>query len=234
MKHTVNTELNAQYNHKRIYRLMRWMGLRSVTRTKTQQYVKHAAEYIAENILGRNFVAQAVNQKWLTDITEFKATHGKKIYLCAIIDLFDNKVVAYHFSRKQTTQLVLKTLKLAIQKHPGATPLVHSDRGVQYTSHGFQALLETHEMQQSMSRPGKCIDNGPMESFWGKIKAERYHIKRQYDYYTSLKRLVDDITQYIEFYNYRRPQSVLHGLSPYTFQFTDKVKIIRPKKRKSS
>lgn len=218
MCNEVNTALGSSYNHKRIYRLMRQMGLRSVTRIKTQQRVPHGEHHIAENILNREFWAEKMNQKWLTDITEFHTTDHQTMYLCAIIDLFDNSVIAYQFSEHQNTTLVKDTLTEAIERYPDATPLIHSDRGSQYTSYGFKALLKAEDMIQSMSRPGECIDNGPMESFFGKVKSERYHLKRKYGYYTSLEHIVDDITQYIHFYNYRRPQRNLFGVSPSVFR----------------
>jgi len=218
MCYEINKALETQYNRKRIYRLMTQMGLKSVTRIKKQQYVPHTPQQVAENVLNREFHADHVNEKWLTDVTEFKAMNGEKAYLSAIIDLYDNSIVAYKFGRSNNNQLVFDTFNAAIHKHPDATPLVHSDRGFQYTSYGFKKIMDAQQIKQSMSRVGKCIDNGPMEAFWGKIKAERFHIKRKQKYYDDYQTIIADITHYIEFYNHRRPQHKFKGLSPLEFR----------------
>ncbi|MFC4984000.1 IS3 family transposase [Salinicoccus siamensis] len=218
MCHAVNKALRTGYNRKRIYRLMTRMGLKSVTRIKKKQYVPHTPQQVAENVLNREFHAAHVNEKWLTDVTEFKALNGEKAYLSAIIDLYDNSIVAYKFSRANNNQLVFDTFTSAIHKHPQATPLVHSDRGFQYTSYGFKKILDVQQIQQSMSRVGRCIDNGPIEAFWGKIKSERFHIRRKQKYYADYQTIIEDITRYIEFYNHHRPQHKFKGLSPLEFR----------------
>lgn len=218
MCYGINKAYQTHYNKKRIYRLMTQMGLRSVTRIKKQQYMPHTPQQVAENALDRDFNADHVNEKWLTDVTEFKAMNDEKAYLSAIIDLYDNSIIAYKFGRSNNNQLVFDTFKAAIQKCPDATPLVHSDRGFQYTSFGFKKILEAQQMSQSMSRVGKCIDNGPMEAFWGKIKAERFHVKRKQKYYDTYHTIIKDIMGYIDFYNHRRPQHKFKGLSPLEFR----------------
>lgn len=105
------------------------------------------------------------NQKWLTDITEFKLSNGKKAYLSAILDLADNSIVSYVLGHSGNNQLVFDTLNKAIQANPTAHPLFHSDRGITYTNRQFKAMLDKIHATQSMSRPGRCIDNGPMEGF---------------------------------------------------------------------
>lgn len=100
MQLAVNRKLQARYNHKRIYRLMRLMGLKSVTRKKRKQYMKSTPQQVAENLLNREFSASRKNQKWLTDVTEFKYGDGQKAYLSAILDLYDNSIVAYVIGRR--------------------------------------------------------------------------------------------------------------------------------------
>nr|WP_097677634.1 IS3 family transposase [Schnuerera ultunensis] len=129
-------------------------------------YVKSTPDYVAENILNRDFIANKANKKWVTDVTEFKYGANKKAYLSAIMDLYDNSMVAFKIGHSNNNQLVFDTLEEAIKNNPKAKPLIHSDRGYQYTSYGFKRMLELQGMTQSMSRPGKCIDNCPMESFW--------------------------------------------------------------------
>jgi putative transposase len=211
----VNRELRSKYNHKRIYRLMRLMGIQSVTRKKRKKYVSSTPQHVAENILNRQFTSSRKNQKWLTDVTEFKYADGQKAYLSAILDLYDNSIVAYVVGRSNNNALVFNTLQEAVAANPGAQPLIHSDRGFQYTSYGFAKILTAHGMTQSMSRVGRCIDNGPMEGFWGKLKAERYNLRK---HYTSYEHLVADVREYIRFYNEERPQKRLAGLTPTEYR----------------
>ena len=215
MKLAVNRKLKANYNHKRIYRLMRLMGLRSVTRKKRKQYVKSTPQHVAENLLNREFTASKKNQKWLTDVTEFKYGDGQRAFLSAILDLYDNSIVAYVVGKRNDNALVFNTMQAALEANPGAQPLIHSDRGFQYTSYGFAKILATHGMTQSMSRVSRCIDNGPMEGFWGKLKAERYNLRKHYE---SYEQLVADVSDYIRFYNEERPQKKFYGLTPIEYR----------------
>ena len=91
----LNHRLNKNYNHKRIYRLMKLTGLKSVIRKKKKRYIKSTPQFVSENILNREFTASKPNEKWVTDVTEFKYGYGKKAYLSAILDLYDNSIVAY-------------------------------------------------------------------------------------------------------------------------------------------
>lgn len=202
-------------NEKRIYRLMQISGLKSVIRRKRKPYRKSPAHYVAENVLNRTFTSKKPNEKWCTDVTELKYGNGKKAYLSAIIDLYDGSIVSYEFGHSNNNSLVFKTIKSAIQSlQSGEQPLIHSDRGFQYTSKEFKRIVETANMTQSMSRIGRCIDNGPIESFWGTLKCEKYYLHK-YDSYEELKLAIDD---YIHFYNYYRYQKRLSGLSPIEFR----------------
>ena len=170
-------------------------------------------QFIAENNLNREFTATAPNQKWLTDVTEFKYytdDEKQKIYLSAILDLYDRRIVSYVIRNSNNNALVFDTFDMAIAENPNAKPLCHSDRGFQYTNRAFHAKLEAAGMTQSMSRVAKCIDNGPMEGFWGILKRERYYGKR----FTDRETLVKMIEDYIEYYNNRRLQRNLGVLTP--------------------
>ena len=129
----------------------------------------------------REFYADKPNEKWLTDVTEFKYYTGAekhKLYLSAILDLYDRRIVSFVIGDTNDNALVYETFDKAVTANPDAHPLFHSDRGFQYTNRTFHAKLEQAGMIQSMSRVGKCIDNGPMEGFWGILKRERYYGKR--------------------------------------------------------
>ncbi|UOQ86460.1 IS3 family transposase [Gracilibacillus salinarum] len=200
-------------NHKRIYRLMDIEGIKAVIRRKTRSYIPSRPEHTAANILNREFHADKPNEKWLTDVTEFKYGKGNKAYLSAILDLNENRIVAFKIRRANNNELVFDTLIEALNElSDGEHPLIHTDRGVQYTSYGFKRIVENAGLQHSMSRPGKCIDNGPMEGFWSSLKCEKYYLHQQE--YQTFSQLVQAITEYIHFYNYERLQLTLNGYTP--------------------
>ncbi|MEI6514305.1 MAG: IS3 family transposase [bacterium] len=203
-------QTGQQINYKRIYRLMRVAGIQSVIRRKKKRYVTSTPQQVAENLLNRQFSAVKSNEKWLTDVTELKYGDGHKAYLSAILDLHDKSIVAHVLSRFNDNSLVFRTLDLALEMAPGATPMIHSDRGYQYTSWGFKKRVDSHGLTQSMSRVGKCIDNGPMEGFWGTLKCEKYRLHK----YQDFEALEKDIANYIHFYNHDRLQIRLNSLSP--------------------
>lgn len=207
-------ETGKTINLKRVRRLMKVKGIQSVIRRKKKKYVGSTPQQVAENVLDRKFTAAAPNEKWVTDVTEFKYGYGQKAYLSAILDLHDKSIVSYVLGRSNNNPLVFQTLSSALKAAPGSRPMLHSDRGFQYTSLGFKKLLDDNELTQSMSRIGRCIDNSPMESFWGTLKCEKYYL-HTYDTFEDLKR---DIEAYIYFYNYERLQAKLNGLSPMEFR----------------
>ena len=210
----VNRFFKKQYNHKRIYRLMKEKKIQSVIRRKKRRYVPSIPQVTAENILNRNFTAHKPNEKWLTDITEFKLANGQRAYLSAILDLNDKSIVSYVLGASNNNALVFQTFDLAMLANPMATPLFHSDRGFQYTSKLFRNKLNQAGIVQSMSRVGRCIDNGPMEGFWGTLKSEMFYL-RKFHTYDQLRQSVDE---YIDFYNTKRPQKNLKSLAPFEFR----------------
>lgn len=207
-------EHNLKINHKRVYRLMRIAGLRSVCRKKRYNYIKSTIEVIAENVLNREFKAETVCEKWVTDVTELRYGDGKKAYLSAILDLGDKSIVAYSIGHSNNNELVIETFEAAISVYPEARPIFHSDRGFQYTSKAFKSKLDDMGMVQSMSRVGCCIDNGPMEGFWGTLKSEMYYLNKFNDY-ESLKKAVED---YIDYYNTKRYQKRLNCMTPLEYR----------------
>jgi len=139
-------------------------------------------------------------EELLTDITEFKYGQNSKAYLSALLDLGSNKIIAYQLSRKNYNLLVKNTVhQLLPWIKPGKT-MIHSDRGYQYTSNGFNQFVHKQGIIHSMSRVGKCIDNGPMENFWGILKEEMYRLNT----YKSYEDLKKDIQHYIHFFNSKR------------------------------
>ncbi len=202
-------------NDKRVLRICRKKDIKSTIKYSNHGCTRQATnpQYIAENVLNREFTADAPNEKWLTDVTEFKYYIGievHKIYLSAILDLFDRRVVSFVIGDSNNNALVFNTMDQAVKSNPNAYPLFHSDRGFQYTNRVFHGKLGDAGMIQSMSRVAKCIDNGPMEGFWGIIKRERYYGKRYKDRETLLKMIED----YIDYYNNKRLQRKLGVLTP--------------------
>lgn len=130
-----------------------------------------------------------------------------------IIDLYDRRIVSYVIGHSNNNQLVFDTLNIAIAENPDAHPIFHSDRGFQYTSPTFKHKLQQAQMIQSMSRIGKCIDNGPIEGFWGIIKCEMYY-PNKFNTYEGLKSAIE---RYINYYNNGRYQEKLGCLSPLEY-----------------
>ena len=204
-----------QISDKKALRICRSRDIKSTIKYANHGCTRNASnpQYLAENVLNREFHAEKPNEKWLTDVTEFKWYEGAevhKVYLSAILDLYDRRIVSYVIRNSNDNPLVFDTIDAAKAANPGAHPLFHSDRGFQYTNRVFHAKLEAAGMTQSMSRVAHCIDNGPMEGFWGILKRERYYGKR----FTSQDSLVKMIENYILYYNTKRLQRNLGILTP--------------------
>lgn len=210
----LNRDHNLNVNHKRIYRLMKLLKLKSVCRRKRKNHVQSTPEITAENILNRVFSANQFGEKWLTDVTEMKYDLDEKAYLSAILDLSDKSIVAFVLGHSNNNQLVFKTFDIAREQHPNVTPLFHSDRGFQYTNRSFQKKLIEAGMTQSMSRIARCIDNGPMEAFWGMLKSEMYYLKK----FSSYDELEAAVIEYIEYYNNHRYQKRLSRMTPLEYR----------------
>lgn len=214
MRTQLNRKLKKKYNKKRYYRIMRALGLKAVIRKKRPQYVKASEIHVAENVMNRNFDAHSPNLKWCTDVTELKYGNSRKAYLSAIIDLYDNSIVSWVLSRSNNNKLVMDTLKKAYKKNPGVTPLLHSDRGFQYTSHEYNRLRKKLEFVTSMSRVSRCLDNQPIERFWGTYKSESYYLTK----FGTYEDVLHDVNNYIRYYNNYRYSERLNGLSPNEYR----------------
>lgn len=210
----LNRENSFSVNHKRIYRLMNILNLKSVCRRKRKNYVKSKPQITAENKLNREFTANNFGEKWLTDVTEMKYGTSSKAYLSAILDLADKSIVSFVIGHSNNNSLVFETFDLAHEKYPKAKPIFHSDRGYQYTSRLFKFKLDEAKMIQSMSRVSRCIDNGPMEAFWGTLKSEMYYLKK----FTTYDELKTAIIDYIKYYNSGRYQKRLKCMTPLEYR----------------
>lgn len=174
---------------------------------------------VAENLLSQDFTATRPDEVWTADIT-YVATDEGRLYVVAIKDLFAGEIVGRSFGERMTTDLVVRACEQAVAvRRPRAGLIHHSDRGSQYCSHEYQALLRRHEVRVSMGRKGNCYDNALVESFFGTLKTELVHHRR----YQTREEAAREISEYIDlFYNRQRRQARLGYLSPvaYTQQFT--------------
>ena len=213
-------------NHKTVKRLMSKLKLYGITpRTKYKSYKgdfngtvdnkllykrvdtkKHRTEYI------RDFSTSDVNEKWTTDVSEFHIAAGK-LYLSPILDMHNREIVSYNISRSPGYMQIADMLNKAFNKYDDLSNLIfHSDQGWQYQMYHYRKALKERGITQSMSRKGNCLDNSPMENFFGKMKNEMFY-GHEYEFKT-LEQLQKAMEEYIEYYNNERIQVKLKGLTP--------------------
>ena len=221
-------ELRAQnivMGRYKVRRLMREAGLKPVWKRKFVNTTdsKHDLP-VAENLLNRQFNPPQPNQAWVSDITYIRTRTGW-LYLAAVMDLHSRKIIGWAMSPTMPATLVCRALLMAFgQRQPGRGLILHSDRGSQYASHEYQALLKQHGIICSMSRKGNCWDNAVMERFFLNLKMERVWQRE----YGNQMEATKDVTDYIVgFYNCQRRHSVLGNLAPidYENQFAAKKPI---------
>ena len=216
----VHADLVAQgqrCSRHRVARLMRQDRLQARPRRRfrpTTTQVDRSLP-VAPNRLQRPFQASTPNQTWLSDITYVPTAEGW-LYLAVVLDLHSRRVVGWAMTSRLDTALVLSALRLALgRRRPPASLVHHSDRGSQYASRDYRAMLAAQGVQASMSRGGNCYDNAPMESFFATLKVEQIHRQR----YSTRAEACQDIVAYIEgFYNPTRRHSALGYRSPMEFE----------------
>jgi putative transposase len=199
----------------RIERLMRQQALKARPRRRGLPRDDGQRSVIAENVLDRQFSAEAPNQKWVADFTYIWTAEGW-LYVAAVIDLFSRRVVGWSMSATMAAQLVTDALMMAIWRRGKPDALLHhSDQGSQYTSEQFQRLMADNGVTCSMSRSGNVWDNAAMESFFSSLKTERIARKT----YRTRNQAKAEVFDYIErFYNPTRRHSTLGYLSPIDFE----------------
>lgn len=206
-------QAGVMVNHKTVQRLMQALGLKSLVRPRKYRSYRGLQTNVP-NILARQFRAQRPNQKWVTDVTEFNV-RGEKLYLSPVMDLYNGEIVSYAMQTTPHFSLVGNMLRKALSKlSDGDRPLLHSDQGWQYQMSAYRRQLTKHGLVQSMSRKGNCLDNAAMESFFGTLKSELFHLNR----FKSIEQLQDSIRRYIHYYNHHRIKTVLKGLSPIQYR----------------
>jgi putative transposase len=195
--------------------LMRKLGLKSVQRVKKFSTFKRGkVSVVANNDLNREFTASRPNEKWVTDVTEFKVG-GEKLYFSPIKDLFNGEIVAFTMNTKPVFDMVKSMLKKAICKlGKDDKPMLHSDQGWQYQMQEYRTMLAARDIKQSMSRRGNCHDNASMESFFGVLKSECFYTRK----FTSIDELKKELVAYVRYYNYKRISLRLDGQSPVQYR----------------
>lgn len=201
-------------NHKTVSRLMKDLGLKCQVRIKRYRSYKGEIGKVAPNLINRDFHADAPNQKWTTDITEF-SLFGRKLYLSPILDMFNGEIVSYNISERPHLGQVMDMLDKAFEKIPDSTDMIfHSDQGWQYQHKRYQHRLEEKGIRQSMSRKGNCLDNAIMENFFGLLKSELLYLRE----FESLEEFREELEKYIYYYNHQRIKGKLKGLSPVQYR----------------
>ena len=197
-------------NHKTVQRLMKGLGLICRVRMKKYRSYKGEKGTTADNVLDREFQVEKPNQKWVTDVTEFRL-FGKKLYLSPILDLCSGDIVTYTISDSPNLLMVTTMLEQAFEKIPDKTNLLlHSDQGWHYRHKQYVQMLKDKGIRQSMSRKGNCYDNAVMENFFGHLKSELLYLQE----FESLEHFKAELVEYIDYYNNRRIKARLKGLPP--------------------
>ncbi|WP_117267625.1 IS3-like element IS1397 family transposase, partial [Klebsiella pneumoniae] len=203
-----------KFSGKTVRKLMQQLGLKSPVRLKKYRSYRGNMGLAAENILQRQFKAEAPCEKWVTDITEFRAG-GQKLYLSPILDLFNGEIVAWETACRPTEELVKRMLNKGLESlAEGEKPLLHSDQGWHYRIKSYQSALADKGLVQSMSRKGNCLDNAVMENFFGHLKEEMYYRRD----YRSVEELENAVNEYITYWNQKRIKLSLGGLSPVEYR----------------
>ena len=206
---------NVDRNPKTVLRIMKKYGLLSEIRRRRKWVNLGQQIHKYENLLNRQFRADRPNNKWVTDISYIHTKEGV-LYLSMIRDLYDNSIVAYKTAAKQTVNLVLDTIRLAMKKEKkrvAAELQLHSDQGFQYTSQAYFKLTQKYGITPSMSRRGNCYDNAMAENFFSILKTECIYRHKPVSF-TEANEMID---RYIHFYNYERIQ-LKTGVAPLTLR----------------
>lgn len=215
IKLILRNQYNLIVNHKKVQRIMQKNNIQSIVRKKYKKPKEKAL--IKENILNREFKSDKPGKKFVTDIT-YIPTQRKMMYLCMVLDLFNNEPVAFKISDSQDKSLSIDTINILAKKYNLDGSIIHSDQGIHYTNNDYVNLLKELKVNQSMSRKGNCWDNAAAESFFSHYKCESIYLMKK-----KLKdaKDVEDVTEeYIDYYTNLRPQKKLGGMPPSLYRKT--------------
>lgn len=206
-------------NHKKVQRIMGKLGLKGrkfMRKSRRYNSYKGKVGKVAKNRIRRRFQTPFAHQKLATDITEFKCVDGAKLYLCPIMDMYNGEILSYGIGLHPTLDFVMAPLQEVLRIVEGAKyrTTIHSDQGWHYQHRKWVKTLKKQKVFQSMSRKGNCIDNSPMENFFGILKQEMYHG----DALRTYEELKERIESYIHYYNNKRIKQKLAGMSPVQYR----------------
>ena len=200
----------------KVARLMRLAGLKGCPKRRFRVPRATISSYrVAENLLDQNFHADEVNARWASDITFIWTSQGW-LYLAVVMDLYSRRIVGWSMSRHIDRHLAVDALKMALgRRQPQGDLIHHSDRGAQYMSDDYRAILKRYDIRCSMSGKGNCYDNAVVESFFASLKRERVK-RRKYQTWDEARA---DVFDYIErYYNRKRRHSTLGNISPAEYE----------------
>lgn len=211
----------VKMNHKRILRVSNRFGIRVENRTKRfpkgyYRALKENERSLPRNILNREFSGTSPLKKLVTDISFFRIKNGW-LYLSAVMDLYNNEIVAFRMSRRADTKLVVETINSLCESCEISRALIHSDQGSVYKAAEYRKLLSENGFIQSMSRAGNCWDNACMEHFFGTLKVESGYYETLKHGLLSYRMMEELIAGFIQFYNTERIQKKLGWKSPRAF-----------------
>ena len=203
-------------NHKRVQRLMHRMNLLGKRPKEKYHSYMGAVGKVADNIIDRNFTANAPLQKWTTDVSQFSFSWGK-CYLSPILDMNTNEIISYDLSQSPNLEQIQRMLNQAFVRFPNVKGLIfHSDQGWQYQHASYQRALKEHGILQSMSRKGNCYDNCIMETFFGRLKNELYYGYEKE--YPTFEAFANSLKEYIDYYNNERIQAKTKWMPPARYR----------------
>lgn len=215
VKKTLEKE-NIRISKKLVLKLMRELGIRGKRSNQKSKYNSYPGEkgQVVENLLKRDFVAEQENEKWVTDISEFKI-NGEKLYLSPLLDLYNDEIISYELTKSPTIEVVKKMVAKGKRRlKEGENPILHSDQGCQYRSASYQRYLKENNIIPSMSQKGTCLDNSKAENLFSIIKNEFYYIQTFKDEKDFRKKL----DKYIKYYNEKRIKERLNWMSPIEYR----------------
>ncbi|WP_107949992.1 IS3 family transposase [Lysinibacillus parviboronicapiens] len=202
------------HDPKTINSLMNAIGIKCEVRMKKYRSYKGKVGKIAPNILQRDFTAKNMNEKWVTDVTEFHL-FGEKRYLSPVLDLCNGEIIAYTVMNRPVYNLVHDMLEQALGRlQSGDQVVLHSDQGWHYQMKKFQETLKQYRITQSMSRKDNCLDNAVIENFFGLLKSELLYLQE----FESMAHFEQELQDYIHYYNHKRMKAKLKDLSPVEYR----------------
>lgn len=217
IKKTLEKE-EIKISKKLVLKLMNELGIRGKRSNQKSKYNSYPGEkgQVVENLLERDFKAGKENEKWVTDISEFKI-NGEKLYLSPLLDLYNDEIISYELTKSPTIEVVKRMVSKGKRRlKEGENPILHTDQGCQYRSASYQKYLKENNIRPSMSKKGTCLDNAKAENLFSIIKNEFYYIQKFKDEKDFRKKL--DV--YIKYYNEKRIKERLNWMSPVEYRNT--------------